>query len=263
MSTAASTSAGGITYCGPPTDALNGAAAADVKALVQGREKEVLTALGIVWRPGARQHIHCPFPDHEDKHPSWRWDDNDRRWYCSCQAGNGDVFDAVVRMGAAHDFKSASRFVDGLLGASPPTPRRAERDRRNLTRTEPVLSEFRHSKLGVPSAAWAYRDRFGDILEMRARYDIEGGAKTVLPWTMKDGTWLNQQMSEVRPLYRLNKLANDRTSPVLFVEGEKAAEAAAALFLDFSATTSSGGCKGHQRVDYTPLKGRDIRDLAR
>jgi phage/plasmid primase-like uncharacterized protein len=63
-----------------------------------GEELQILSRLGIVWRPGARKHINCPFPDHEDKRPSWRWDDDKRRWLCTCGHRHGDVLDAVTRM---------------------------------------------------------------------------------------------------------------------------------------------------------------------
>src|SRR4051812_25994491 len=43
---------------------------------VDGHEPEVLKAIGIDW-PGGSKHITCPYPGHDDKHPSWRWDDQD------------------------------------------------------------------------------------------------------------------------------------------------------------------------------------------
>src|SRR5258705_6068000 len=84
----------------------------DAHADVAGREHEILTALGIHWRPSARKHINCPFPDHEDKHPSWRWDDDKRRWFCTC--GDGSIFDAVIRKRGG-DFKSAAAWARDVL----------------------------------------------------------------------------------------------------------------------------------------------------
>jgi hypothetical protein len=46
---------------------------ADIRAAILGRETDVLDALGIRWREGG-PHIRCPYRDHEDEHPSWRWD---------------------------------------------------------------------------------------------------------------------------------------------------------------------------------------------
>ena len=46
---------------------------ATLKAAVAGHEEDVLRAIGVPWR-GTGQHIKCPFPNHTDDHPSWRWD---------------------------------------------------------------------------------------------------------------------------------------------------------------------------------------------
>jgi hypothetical protein len=46
---------------------------ADIRQAVRGRETDILDNLGIPWRDG-RQHIRCPYPDHPDRNPSWRWD---------------------------------------------------------------------------------------------------------------------------------------------------------------------------------------------
>ena len=44
-----------------------------IQKAVRGRETEVLQALNIPWGDGA-MHLTCPYPDHADEHPSWRWD---------------------------------------------------------------------------------------------------------------------------------------------------------------------------------------------
>ena len=55
----------------------------EIQDAVKGRESAVLTALGIHW-DGKSSHIRCPYPDHEDQHPSWRWNQAKRRAYCTC-----------------------------------------------------------------------------------------------------------------------------------------------------------------------------------
>ena len=77
------------------------------------RELELLARLGIDWPPHGRHHIRCPFPDHEDRHPSWRWDTEHRAWFCTC--GGGDLISAVMRMRAC-EFKDALRWVERELG---------------------------------------------------------------------------------------------------------------------------------------------------
>src|SRR4051794_12603693 len=48
---------------------------------MKGRELEVLRAIGINW-DASRTHIRCPYPDHQDENPSWRFDG--RLTYCTC-----------------------------------------------------------------------------------------------------------------------------------------------------------------------------------
>ena len=69
-----------------------------LKRELDGREVSLLRWLGIAWPPERRaKHIHCPFPGHEDKHPSWRWDQRKKAWFCS-KCGGGDILRAVQEM---------------------------------------------------------------------------------------------------------------------------------------------------------------------
>jgi hypothetical protein len=63
---------------------------------VAGREREVLGSLRILWT-GKSRHICCPYPDHDDKHPSWRWDEATKRAYCTCTK-SASIFDVVCKM---------------------------------------------------------------------------------------------------------------------------------------------------------------------
>jgi len=56
-----------------------------IKQAVPGRETDVLDALGVDWRSG-RPHIPCPYRDHVDDNPSWRWDTRKCRAFCTCGA---------------------------------------------------------------------------------------------------------------------------------------------------------------------------------
>lgn len=75
----AETMSGGSTYV--PTAA--------VREAVRGREAEVLDALGIPWRQG-RPHVCCPYPNHDDRNPSWQWNERKRRAYCTCVERGSD-----------------------------------------------------------------------------------------------------------------------------------------------------------------------------
>jgi hypothetical protein len=56
---------------------------ADIRAAVRGRETDLLDALNIDWRR-AKPHIRCPYQDHDDNNPSWRWDERKRKAFCTC-----------------------------------------------------------------------------------------------------------------------------------------------------------------------------------
>ena len=58
---------------------------ADIRVALTGREIELLNAINIPWRDG-QPHIRCPYRDHADEHPSWRWDERKRKAFCTCGA---------------------------------------------------------------------------------------------------------------------------------------------------------------------------------
>jgi len=85
------------------------------KNAVKGREAEIIRGLGINWHPGRTQHILCPYPDHPDKHPSWRLLE-DGRVVCTCDGNKThSIFDAIIRMRGL-DFASAKIAAAEILG---------------------------------------------------------------------------------------------------------------------------------------------------
>jgi hypothetical protein len=86
---------------------------ASIRDAVRGRESAVLTALGIHW-DGKSSHIRCPYLDHEDQHPSWRWNQAKRRAYCTCTR-SASIFDAVCRVKGI-DFDAAKIAVAEMIG---------------------------------------------------------------------------------------------------------------------------------------------------
>jgi hypothetical protein len=85
---------------------------AAIKHAVAGREAEVLEGLGIDWRSG-RPHIQCPYRDHADSDPSWRWDDRHRRAHCTCSARD-DIFDVAAKIDGG-DFDAAKLRIARIL----------------------------------------------------------------------------------------------------------------------------------------------------
>lgn len=126
---------------------------------------------------------------------------------------------------------------------------------------------FNHPKHGRPVASWAYRDAEGRLVGYACRLEFtkEDGTpdKDIVPVTFCDlgggkRRWRQKAVPEPRPLYRLPELVADTSRPALVVEGEKTAEAAAALFPERAVTTCMGGCKAVGKADWSPLAGRAV-----
>jgi hypothetical protein len=83
---------------------------------VRGREMDVLRAIRISWDAGAR-HISCPYPDHSDENPSWRWDGRKAKAFCTCitQRGGHAILEIVKRVEGI-DFEAAKLRVAEILG---------------------------------------------------------------------------------------------------------------------------------------------------
>jgi len=119
----------------------------------------------------------------------------------------------------------------------------------------------RHPTLGDFTARWVYPDSKGSLLGYACRFDPPEGKKQFRPltlWKSPAGAleWRWESWPEKRPLYGLQRLAHAPDAPVVVVEGEKAADAAAALLAGFVVVTSPNGSKSAAKADWSPLKGR-------
>jgi Domain of unknown function (DUF927)/Toprim domain len=85
-----------------------------IRAAVKGREKEVLEALRIAWAEGA-PHISCPYSDHSDEDPSWRWDEHKAKAFCTCIERSHSIFDVVMRIESL-EFDPAKLRIAEILG---------------------------------------------------------------------------------------------------------------------------------------------------
>lgn len=112
--------------------------------------------------------------------------------------------------------------------------------------------DFSHS-----SGAWCYKDMSGRVMFYIARFDKPEG-KTILPYTWAGGRWQHKSWPAPRPLYGL-ELLNGNNSGILIVEGEKSADAARTLLgRHYAVLTWPGGSKAYNRVDWSPIYGRNI-----
>ncbi len=116
---------------------------------------------------------------------------------------------------------------------------------------------------GLADQFWPYRDAAGRVLGVALRWNAPGGCKEFRFATLRrepDGRtrWRLKHLPAPRPLYGLDRLAAAPGAPVVVVEGEKAADAAARIFPDAVATTSPGGANAAAKSDWSPLTGRRV-----
>ncbi len=121
----------------------------------------------------------------------------------------------------------------------------------------------KHSKLGTLETFWIYRNAQERILFVVCRFIDQGDNKEDRPLTYrqyKDGSrrWAWKGLDAPRPLYGLDRLVKSPDAPVIVCEGEKATDAAMALFPDHVAVTSPNGAGSSHKADWTPLAGRDV-----
>ena len=110
-----------------------------------------------------------------------------------------------------------------------------------------------HPKAGRPNHAYIYRDASGQPVLVANRYDRPGRGKFFLPLALARQAW---KAPTSRPLYNLDRITGAPDELVLFVEGEKCADALTGL--GFLATTSFGGAKALSKTDLAPLAGRRV-----
>ncbi len=90
---------------------------------------------------------------------------------------------------------------------------------------------------------WSYCNMRGDVLFVVDRFN-NGDSKSVIPryFSISANRWENKLPLTETPLYNLETMKEKMNLPVLFVEGEKTAEAAKKLFgKEFWVTTWHGG----------------------
>ncbi len=114
------------------------------------------------------------------------------------------------------------------------------------------------------TAKYGYRNGQGKELFYMLRYDKKDGSKSMQPVCFchdreDNRQWCFKMPPGQRPLYGLDRLAKaDPNATVLLVEGEKAADAAQALFPDYVCMTWCGGCEAAALTDYKPIADRNI-----
>jgi putative DNA primase/helicase len=85
-----------------------------IYAAVKGKEGEILDGMGVAWRAG-HPHVRCPYPDHADSDPSWRFDAAKGRAFCTCIDGYHGIFDIMDKV-LGLDFEAAKIRAAELIG---------------------------------------------------------------------------------------------------------------------------------------------------
>ncbi|HEX2890784.1 DUF3987 domain-containing protein [Vineibacter terrae] len=110
-----------------------------------------------------------------------------------------------------------------------------------------------HSHYGKPLRWWRYGDDFA-VASVVART----GRLLALPAVRNGAHCYWGEPALPLPLYRAATLELRPQAPVLVVQGESAADAAAGLFTDHVCVTWAGGGNGVAKADVMPLHGRDV-----
>ena len=184
-------------------------------------------------------------------------DGGDKRglWHDLASNEGGDLFD-LINANLAHGTMGITfRWARDYLGL-PHTNgvhHPAAFDPLKFGFKRPDETVWRHG-----SAAWAYHAADGTVIGWVVRFNNPNGSKDVLPLRMIDGKpkWRGWKSPELRPIYNLHKLTARPDAPVLVVEGEKTADAAARLFPGCVCITWQGGSGRVSSVDWAPLLSR-------
>ena len=197
--------------------------------LTNGRWPDLLMQLaGLTPDQLTDTHQPCPLCGGEDR---YRFDDlnGTGSWYCNqCggkdhTGGGGNGMDMLMRR-TGLTYPEACKRIEQHLNIKP----------------EPPTKGAEH--------IWQYGPDF-----IVCRFP----GKKIRPLWWDGSQWLWKAPPAPRPLYNLVALQQRPNAPVLIVEGEKTADAAAKLFPSAIAITWPSGCKAIDKADWSPLIGRN------
>ena len=107
------------------------------KPAVEGREEEIVNALGIPWAAGQRTHIDCPYPAHHGK-SDWRLNTKGRA-ICTCTDGKTDsVFDIAMKVEGLDEEQAKIRCME-IIGRTDLIREKTEGGQYQATDAESLL----------------------------------------------------------------------------------------------------------------------------
>ena len=173
----------------------------------------------------------------------------------------GSIIDLVMAVKKLDSPLEAAEYILDYAGKAPTTPAPARQKKKTLEALTPAprgipapTKVYAEGEQRDISRAWAYRDKFGDVLMYDVRVDLPEGGKLVMPMHWAGGSWALGTIPKDRPLYRLEAIAE--ASKILIVEGCKTADALQQYMGKSLVITWQGGSNAVAKTDWSPLRGR-------
>ena len=152
---------------------------------------------------------------------------------------------------------SAAAKADMDSGPPPIVPVPADAPQPNWPSLRP-----KEATTDAPTETWTYHTGNGGSAFVVARWMGRDGKKIVRPVCWVGTKWALRAMTRPRPLYNLPDMLSASDTPIVVVEGEKCATAAAKVFADHAVTTWAGGASAWRHTNWSPLAGRNVLLLA-
>lgn len=198
----------------------------------------------------------CKCPAHDDKQASLQINivgSRDGKTTVHCYAGCKpvDVFKAIEEKTGYYFESRVKKSVDT--------------GKDDVVYPAPIDWPVGLSYNGIPhSVAYPYYDSEHQLMFVVARWNLPGGGKRILPYSVTNTggqhKWVSKLRLTPRPIFNLAEVLEFNTKPIIIVEGEKAVEAGKHdhQFDDYVIVTYQGGAGNWKHTDWSPIKGRDL-----
>lgn len=220
--------------------------------------------------------LRCINPGHADEHPSAVIYMDSNAVYCPVCAETWDVFEVAGLIDGLTTFPDKLKAVQDTLGDSQVKPAGAKPKKKARPKPPPLVAlkkaraqdVFNPTELVVAIKkfklldgdvrfvkVWPYYNADGLIELFDVRFENEHGKKAVISYYW-DGNIMRIKGAPIL-LFNRQLIATDTDTPILIVEGAKAAEAAEAV-PGFIPVTWNGGGKKCKQVDWSVLENRTV-----
>ena len=235
--------------------------------------------------------LRCPNPSHADEHPSAVIYHDSNKVYCPVCGESWDIFEVAGLLDGLSTFPDKLKSVQSTLGMSDIKPAGAQKkatvknttgkkatDKKPKKQPPKIVPLERKDAIDLlwPQResltesimkfnqldgdvrfikVWPYYDSDGLIDLFDIRYENELGKKAVISYVWNGKYFVMKGVPVL--LFNRHLIAQNPDTPILIVEGAKAAEAAEAI-PGFVPVTWNGGGKKCKQVDWSPLRDRVV-----